>query len=113
MDERDCLAERLEEHRPRLRAVAYRLTRGAAMSAAEADARANEGRQDAELVRVAAYAGPRRGELVALRWRPRLPPHPRPPRDCDRRAGAAPTAAHGRRRHSAGGRGFAAAPGAG
>ncbi|MEY2514276.1 MAG: hypothetical protein QOJ89_1634 [bacterium] len=28
-----------------------------------------EDRQDAELVRVAAYAGLRRGELVALRWR--------------------------------------------
>lgn len=34
----------------------------------EAIARAAEDRQDAELVRVAAYAGLRRGELVALRW---------------------------------------------
>jgi integrase len=34
----------------------------------EAAARAAEDRQDAELVRVAAYAGLRRGELVALRW---------------------------------------------
>jgi integrase len=40
-----------------------------AVSNAEADARVAEDRQDAELVRVAAYAGLRRGELVALRWR--------------------------------------------
>ena len=36
---------------------------------AESVARAAEDRQDAELVRVAAYAGLRRGELAALRWR--------------------------------------------
>ena len=35
----------------------------------EAVARRGENAQDAELVRVAAYAGLRRGELVALRWR--------------------------------------------
>jgi integrase len=35
----------------------------------EIAARASEHRQDAELVRVAAYTGLRRGELVALRWR--------------------------------------------
>ena len=35
----------------------------------ETVARRAEDRQDAELVRVAAYAGLRRGELVALRWR--------------------------------------------
>lgn len=40
-----------------------------AVSDDEAEARAAEDRQDAELVRVAAYAGLRRGELVALRWR--------------------------------------------
>ena len=40
-----------------------------AVSTDEAAARAAEDRQDAELVRVAAYAGLRRGELVALRWR--------------------------------------------
>ena len=34
----------------------------------ESTARAAEDRQDAELVRVAAYTGLRRGELVALRW---------------------------------------------
>ena len=35
----------------------------------EARARAAEDRQDAEIIRLAAYAGLRRGELVALRWR--------------------------------------------
>ena len=39
------------------------------MSEEEAIARADEDRQDAELVRVAAQTGLRRGELVALRWR--------------------------------------------
>lgn len=39
-----------------------------AVSDDEAAARAAEDRQDAEIVRVAAYAGLRRGELVALRW---------------------------------------------
>jgi integrase len=46
----------------------HRDPNGAAVAAAEADGRADEDRQDAELVRVAAYAGLRRGELVALRW---------------------------------------------
>lgn len=40
-----------------------------ALSPAEIKARADEDAQDAELVRIAAYAGLRRGELVALRWR--------------------------------------------
>ena len=40
-----------------------------AASEAEQGARQAEDRQDAELVRVAAYAGLRRGELLALRWR--------------------------------------------
>lgn len=40
-----------------------------ALTAAEIEARAFEDAQDAELVRLAAYAGLRRGELVALRWR--------------------------------------------
>ena len=40
-----------------------------AVSDDEAVARAAEDRQDAELVRIAAYTGLRRGELVALRWR--------------------------------------------
>jgi integrase len=40
-----------------------------AVGGAEAAARAREDAQDAELVRLAAYAGLRRGEIVALRWR--------------------------------------------
>ena len=40
-----------------------------ALSPDEIAARAREDVQDAELVRVAAYAGLRRGELVAVRWR--------------------------------------------
>ncbi len=40
-----------------------------ALSPGEIAARAHEDAQDAELIRVAAYAGLRRGELVALRWR--------------------------------------------
>ncbi|MBV8991304.1 MAG: phage integrase family protein [Solirubrobacterales bacterium] len=40
-----------------------------ALSTAEIAARAQEDAQDAELFRVAAYAGLRRGELVAPRWR--------------------------------------------
>ncbi len=39
------------------------------VGAEESAARSAEDRQDGELVRVAAYAGLRRGELVALRWR--------------------------------------------
>jgi integrase len=39
-----------------------------AIDAAEASARREEDRQDADLVRVAAYTGLRRGELLALRW---------------------------------------------
>lgn len=40
-----------------------------AVSAQERNARQAEDRQDAEMVRVAAYAGLRQGELLALRWR--------------------------------------------
>ena len=40
-----------------------------ALGADEIAARAREDAQDAELVRLAAYAGLRRGELVALHWR--------------------------------------------
>ncbi len=57
-------------------ALAHALSAGAhrdpsrpAVSEEEAAARARDDAQDAELVRVAAYAGLRRGELVALRWR--------------------------------------------
>ena len=48
---------------------AHRDPRRPALSPSEIDARARDDVQDAELVRVAAYAGLRRGELVALRWR--------------------------------------------
>lgn len=47
----------------------HRDSRRPAFSRAEIQARAHEDAQDAEIVRVAAYAGLRRGELVALRWR--------------------------------------------
>jgi integrase len=47
---------------------AHRDPRRPALSPSEIDARAREDAQDAELIRVAAYAGLRRGELVALRW---------------------------------------------
>ena len=40
-----------------------------AVSEDESAARARDDAQDGELVRAAAYAGLRRGELVALRWR--------------------------------------------
>ncbi len=40
-----------------------------AVSAQERDAQLAEDRQDAEMVRVAAYAGLRQGELLTLRWR--------------------------------------------
>src|SRR5947207_11177392 len=45
------------------------MQRPPALSPEEIEARARDDVQDAELVRVAAYAGLRRGELVALRWR--------------------------------------------
>jgi integrase len=48
---------------------AHRDSRRPALSPSEIEARAREDLQDAELIRVAAYAGLRRGELVALRWR--------------------------------------------
>jgi integrase len=52
-----------------LAAGLHRDRRGPEVGADEAEARTTEDHQDAELVRVAAYAGLRRGELVALRWR--------------------------------------------
>jgi integrase len=52
-----------------LAAGAHRDPSRPALGAGETDARAREDAQDAELVRVAAYAGLRRGELVALHWR--------------------------------------------
>jgi len=47
----------------------HRDARFPAVSDSERSARQAEDRQDAELIRVAAYAGLRRGELLALRWR--------------------------------------------
>ena len=47
---------------------AHRDARISPVEAAEIDARNAEDRQDGDLVRVAAYTGLRRGELVALRW---------------------------------------------
>jgi integrase len=61
-----------EEVEALARALAAGMHRDAdapAVTDAEAVARSAEDRQDAELVRVAAYTGLRRGELVALRWR--------------------------------------------
>jgi integrase len=52
-----------------LAASLHRDPNARAVSDEEAEARAAGDRQDGELVRVAAYAGLRRGELVALRWR--------------------------------------------
>jgi integrase len=67
---------RLDFYRPReieqlaaaLEAGGHRDPAGAAVGPEERAARAAEDRQDADLVRVAAYTGLRRGELVALRW---------------------------------------------
>src|ERR1019366_3454055 len=52
-----------------LAGAAHRDAGAPAVSDAESIARAEEDKQDAELVRVAAYTGLRRGELIALRWR--------------------------------------------
>ena len=63
-------------HLRRSKALAQAVSAGAhrdpnrpAVSEEEAAARERDDHQHAELVRVAAYAGLRRGELVALRWR--------------------------------------------
>ena len=61
--------EHIEALARSLAAGAHRDPARPALSPAEAEARALEDAQDAELVRVAAYAGLRRGELVPLRWR--------------------------------------------
>jgi integrase len=52
-----------------LAAGAHRDPSRPALGSDEIVARAREDAQDADLVRVAAYAGLRRGELVVLRWR--------------------------------------------
>jgi integrase len=61
--------EEIEALARSLEAGAHRDPDAPAVTPAEAIARRAEDRQDGELVRVAAYAGLRRGELVALRWR--------------------------------------------
>jgi integrase len=61
--------EQVEELARSLAAGAHRDPSRPALSPDEIEARAREDVQDAELIRVAAYAGLRRGELVALRWR--------------------------------------------
>jgi integrase len=61
--------EEIEELARSLTAGAHRDQSRPALSPEEISARAGEDIQDGELVRVAAYAGLRRGELVALRWR--------------------------------------------
>jgi integrase len=61
-DEIEAIARALADGR-------HRDPRFPAVSGNERSAREAEDREDAELVRVAAYAGLRRGELLALRWR--------------------------------------------
>ncbi len=61
--------EQIESLASSLAAGAHRDPSRPALSEGEIAARASEDVQDAELVRVAAYAGLRRGELVALHWR--------------------------------------------
>jgi len=61
--------EQIEELARSLAAGAHRDPSRPALGQGEIEARAREDVQDAELVRVAAYAGLRRGELVALYWR--------------------------------------------
>jgi integrase len=62
----------IEEVEELARALAdgwHRTAREQAMSVAEREAQHAEDLQDAEMVRVSAYAGLRLGELLALRWR--------------------------------------------
>ena len=61
--------EQVEALARALAAGAHRDPSRPAVSEEEAAARACDDAQDAELVRVAAYAGLRRGELVPVRWR--------------------------------------------
>jgi integrase len=61
--------ERVEALAQALADGMHRDSSRAALGEEEITARAREDAQDAELVRLAAYAGLRRGELVALRWR--------------------------------------------
>lgn len=60
--------QEIEQLAEALGAGAHRDPAGAAVGPEELAARAAEDRQDADLIRLAAYTGIRRGELVALRW---------------------------------------------
>src|SRR3984885_5339132 len=60
--------QEIEQLAAAFEAGAQREPAGTAVGPNELAARAAEDRQDADLVRVAAYTGLRRGELVALRW---------------------------------------------
>jgi integrase len=62
-------SEQIEALAKALSTGAHRDPSRPAIGEEEIAARARDDAQDAELVRVAAYAGLRRGELVALRWR--------------------------------------------
>jgi integrase len=61
--------EQIETLASALVACAHRDPSRPALGSDEIVARAREHAQDSELIRVAAYAGRRRGELVVLRWR--------------------------------------------
>lgn len=61
--------EQVEALARSLAAGAHRDASRPALTHGEIEARAHEDVQDAELVRVAAFAGLRRGELVAVHWR--------------------------------------------
>jgi integrase len=61
--------EQVEALASALEAGAHRDANAPAVDSLEAAARTGEDHQDADLVRIAAYTGLRRGELLALRWR--------------------------------------------
>ncbi len=62
-------SEEIEALARSLAAGSHRWAGAAPVEETEATARAIEDAQDAELVRIAAYTGLRRGELIALKWR--------------------------------------------
>lgn len=62
-------ADQIEELARTLAAGAHRDLGRVGVEVEEIEAQASEDAQDGEIVRLAAYAGLRRGELVALRWR--------------------------------------------
>jgi integrase len=62
-------AEQVEILAEALGAGAHRYPDRPAVKPEEVEAQSAEDRQDADIIRVAAYAGLRRGELIALHWR--------------------------------------------